>query len=412
MKKLILLLLILTTKSFATDSMSSSLENLVKKQQAELEVLQGTPSDLTSDDYNFINLTIFSGDQHVSVVDLVYKTFQSLRTQDRVRRLTPELRQKLNIDKVHCSTKKRCSELVAVYLPLSNYVLVDFDQINRENRGWFYHEIIHAFQYTYRFPWDMDMLYRLSQRKTGVRIKPEQLVDYIRFYYEAQANWYTLKLTKDPIWLNEESAFWKGLEKAWKIPVGLVSFPITMNLGRQVFEGWLPYVDQNWNGGDFHHGNFELKELVALKSYHNANPAILIDLGFHEHFIRAIELAYFGELEFLYSGDDQQIYRDLHNQFYANAEVIRLEPAGCKNLMPKIKTGSPFMNWLTLQREEIEDCEVYRSSSRFLNYRQQITNIFGEGGKSGFYHYGTEGGRGPGLKVSPYVHPQLIVLPK
>ncbi len=394
----------------------SDLGGMLDRGKFEVEVLLSSElPNFTEEELYFIEHNVFLNKQERGLRLLLVATWQRLLAEKRVRKLTPDLREKLAIPRMHCTTGNRCSELVAVYLPLSHYLLVDVESVNKENAIWFFHELIHAVQYIYRFPLDIEILYRYAQEGSpdGIKIRQDQLVDYLRFFYEAQANWYILRLEQNAEWLDvKQNKAGKVTEQGLKIVFHMTTMTLFMNL-RHAFEYLLPKIDDWSQDKTLRQRDTEFHELPILKKYHNFNPAIQVDLRFLQKFARAIEIGYFGDLVFLYQDDngDQKIYRDLHNKFYSTfGERTSRFLKGCRHTFEVVQNGSPFINWLTLPKEDL-DCSTYGESS-FFKDRAAITNIFIQNENTSLFHGGTKGGGGPGLKIGPYIQPQLLVYPE
>ena len=415
MKAIIFAIIVMLFDSLAYAGEFSN--NMLERQQIELAAINSTEApSFTKEEIDKIEFNVRFNRQDRGFRHLIYVTWKKLLSENKVRRLTLALREKLDIPRVQCAIANRCSELVAVYLPQSNFLLVDFEAVNTDNAPWFFHELVHAVQYTYRFPLDIEILYEYSQKGSpdGVKIKQEQLVDYLRFFYEAQANWYTLRLEQDRDWMNQrQSGYISGTIAATKIVLGLFTMTISFHLFKELFEGLLPEIDQQPDSRQLKMRGIDLFEMIMIKKFYAINPGIHFDFGFLEKYTRAIERAYFGELDFLYQDNngDQKIYRDLHNKFYG---VFGDRTPGllerCGKTFEALQNGSPYLNWLTLPAEQLS-CGPYTNSSFLLN-REAIAEIFLTSEKSGSYQGGTKGGGGPALKISPYIQPQLIVLPE
>lgn len=404
----------------ASGGQLSGAEDMLARQKMELSILEEdkTPS-LSQNEILLIELTVLANKQDSGFKTLIYDAWKYLLTQGKVRKLTPELRAQLDIPRVHCPSKtsNRCSELVAIYLPLSNYLLVDCAAVNEETRSWFFHELVHAVQYTYRFPLDMELLNKYSQFESpsGQKIPENKLIDYLSFYYETQANWYTLRLTEDADWMKErQSGITSGTIATSKILLGLVTMTTSFHIFKSLFEGLLPDIDQEPNSNELHLRGINLHEMLVIKKYYAINPGIHFDFGFLEKYTRAIEHAYFGDLDFLYqlNNGDQKIFRDLHNRFYSEfGKKTSAVLEECGSLLATIKQGSPLLNWLTLPDELFNSCRTYQLPS-YIHQRQKFIEFLKADREGAFYHAGTKGGGGPGLKVSPFIHPQLLVIPE
>lgn len=396
--RILVLILLFSLRAMAQEVSA----DILQTQKEELAILQNAEDiSLGENEILFIDVHVLFNTQDDGFRKLVYSVWKQFLAENRIKRLTPGLRAKLSLDKSYCSTPTHCNELMAAYLPLSNFILVDFDKVDLKSATWFYHELVHAVQYIYRLPLDLNLLLG--------RVPKEELVDYLRFYYESQANWYTMRLRKNSDWkIVEQGAISSGLEAAAKVAFGLPTAGVTSKIARESFNELLPIIDQ-MSGSQLNRQLFELKELPVIKTYHSFNPGIHVDLGFFKSFVRSIEKAYFGNLVFLYKDDneDQKIYRDLHNQFYkffASNELIKT----CDSAFKKVSADSPLLTWLRADESQLR-CGPYQSLS-FWQSRGELLNLFVTN-RSQFFHAGTKGGGGPGLVISPLVQPQLRILP-
>ncbi len=405
MRFLVLLLINLCTLKILA---GEPIQDLLEIQSREAEVLSGA-EDIPSDKIDKVEFWVQFNKQPEGFKLLLYNTWRTLLAQKRIKRLTQDIRKKLNIPRLHCVGEQRCSELVAVYLILSNYILVDYEELNYNTATWFFHELVHAVQYTHRFPMDIDYLYRLSLKQNSeMRVKPEQVFDYLRFFYENQANWYTMRLGQNEAWnAAGQNAILSGLETAMKITVGLISFTVLPRVMRHYFEKLLPSIDHSY-GTSVENVLWETHEPIVMKDYHSLNPGIHIDLGAFTKLTRAVERGYFGDLDFLYQNDngDQKIYRDLNNRFYESSLSI----GRCANSLAEFNDLSPFLNWFTVSLEKIY-CGSYIGLDFWIS-RDEILQLFKRDLNGKTYQKGTRGGRGPGLDILPAAQPQLLIWPE
>lgn len=400
----------ITLFSFVTIASESS-NRMFARQNFELEALNSAEAlHLTPEEIKQIEITVFYNRQDRGFKYLLNEAWKRLLAEGRVKKLTPDLREKLGIQQASCSPTHRRSDLVAVYLPSSHYFLVDFEEVNKETTQWFFHELVHAVQYIYRFPLDIEILFQYMQTSSpdGVKIRRDQLVEYLRFFYEAQANWYTLRLERNRDWMNvRQNKLVAGTIVTFKTILSII--PVF----KSIFDELLPEIDHRHDGTELNMGGIDLYEMIMVKKFHAINPGVHFDFAFIERYVRALEKAYFCELDFLYqpNNGDQKIYRDLHNKFYQTFGYQTPNLLNrCNSTFEAVQNGSPYINWLTLPKEQL-NCGPYENST-FLQNRDMIIEIFENSEKSGSYMGGTRGGGPPTLKISPYIQPQIIFLPE
>ncbi len=359
------------------------------------------------------------------MMDYVWK---SLRQQNKIRRLSKRLRDDLNIPEEYCSTKDTCSKLKAVYLPLNNMILVDFGSMDQVDILKFYHELVHAIQYTFRLPLDLQTLYENSKKKDG--ISASRIVDLLRFLYEAQANWYTIRISDDERWSSGIKSLLVLTPAAIvKVFFAMMTATATVRVGQEQLTDWLPEFDIP-NEGKYLH----FKSSKAIEIFHEPiivnhifnlfNPGVNIDIDVHVLFSKIVERAYFGELNFIRqdNGSDQTAFVEMNNNFH-NKVLSPRDLIGCDSLLRNVAmSDSPLLQWLTLPRDAFIGCASY-TEDRFFKNREVITKLVTDPRKWRFYHKGTEGGHGPSLNIDPQgtegghgpsleIHPQLEILPE
>ncbi len=351
---------------------------------------------------------------------LMYMVWHDLVSEDRIRRLTPEVRAELKVPEKHCIKGHGCHSLVAFYLPMSHLIFVDYEKLNDDVISWVYHEIVHAYQYTYRFPRD---LIDIVNAAADSKLKYNEIIDYLKFYYESQANWYTLQFTRNEKWLDSgETAFLLAPTSFLKSLLVIPTLGVMLRWSKVEFENFVPKPDQIPG----HQGYFQLqqgeqlkfRELLVLRNvFQLFNIGVNFDFDFHKRFSQRIEEAYFGELAFLRQkdGGDQLIFKDLHDQYYSEIFFsVAIKMKKCDVAIDQILSGvSPLLNWLTGKIDR-GDCLV-----RFWNLttkpelQKSYEKIYVEGSQGRFFHAGGEGSGGPALLIEPslFMHPQLLVDP-
>lgn len=355
---------------------------------------------------------------------LLYRVWTDLVKKNRIRHFTNDIRNELNISKKFCSYENNCHDLVAVYLPLNHMILIDYSELNDEVITWIYHELVHAYQYTYRLPIDVAKIFEFLIRDNEIKIVPEQAIDFLKFYYEAQANWYTLRFSQNQLWLDSGESSWTLLPTSFvKALIALPTGGATIMAGKTFFDPFFPKIDRIekstrgylhvWRGEQL---NFH--ELLILRNAsHFFNTGVNIDLSFHYNFSRKIESAYFGSLPFLMQDDggDQKLFVEMHD-FYYETFLERLSSTfdECENLFAKVMSeNAPLLQWLSIDSDYLKTCPIV-DLTIFGSSRNLFADFYAQGSRGRFFHAGGEGSGGPTLKINPllHLHPQLIVQPE
>ena len=363
-----------------------------------------------------------------NVLKKLNSIYQQMVAEGRIRSLTPELRKKFNIDRLGCNRAGHCSRLFAFYLPLTHQIYIDPDIGKNDSdpeiaahpgykiEGVMLHELLHAYQYSYRFPIDLQLL---SKRVKDGEINPSDLRDYLDFFYEGQANYKVFNIALNP--------FINGTGKAWvpymqfHAPVHYDGFVFGFDKqNRELlprFERFhLPFMNfaNDYTG--------VLSELVISHEEHTESKIFDYDFRFQYLFAKAIEKTYFGSLTFLFQDnhDDLKIYNSLYQEAYERltaSGALDKDPR-CKALISKVlgSNTSPMVQWLTLPKQEIEACPAYKGlgdpgfREEFIEKLQKGMNF------SSPFSTGRPGGEGshPELDMEPSldVLPQLEVLPE
>lgn len=359
-----------------------------------------------------------------------------------VRILTPELTKKFSTDGLTCRYEGHCTTLDGLYLPLSHLIflnpLLNITELSRV----FLHELLHAYQFTYRFPIDTTLLYQLTQ---DYELEENKIPAFLDFYYEGQANWKGIQFSFPDAWypeiLNGDKNLQVGLSRL--LVSGAATYAIVMS-GATVGTAYLAY-GLSWLG-QIAYGNLSSNSVLpriakseSLLTINNTPKSRLeaalkipelipiherltrisgfasYDFEFHLAFSQAIQKYYFGNEAFLFHNDrdDLAIYNRLNDRYYSSIGIsteVDLEP-DCMDLLAQVRksVSSPLVAWLTLPLSEIERCPAYRGkvqSEALTAHRDALLepstdrNPF----ENGFP--GTEGSR-PGLTLLP----QLRILP-
>ncbi len=344
----------------------------------------------------------------------------------RIRLMTPETEAALGIDKYLCRDTQPCKEIRAFYVPLTHHIVLRKSLDDQQMVDSLYHELVHAAQFTYRFPLDIKTL-------STLKIPSDELLDFIDFYYESQANYRTLRLSQPQEWeslfrSSETSYIGASVLTTIVCPFCLAVTTVHRGYSRYKALSYLPEIDINsepgWHkptGGK--ESALYLSELLLLKDS-DSTPFTGTgwDTQFHQRFGKAIERTYFGKLPFLFQNDrkDQEAYKALHDAYYKNIGVnneLELDPR-CSSLIEQAqqKDTSPLVSWLTLPQSDIESCKAFNSPGT-LGYRdvfisELLRKIENQNSPFIVIRPGSEGTK-PNLKVTPSLRvlPQLRVSP-
>lgn len=415
------LLTIFTVGANAEDTALAAAQEISNQ---ELLVLRASsPEPFTRSELETLGKKIFSnlreGSSYVKwsqrFIFYLNKTWEGLVARGRILKMNSKMQGNLNIPKHFCHQK--CYDLVAVYLPFVDYLLISDTAKNEDLYLWLFHELVHSYQYTYRLPFDFFNILMATQEQ-NLKIREADIIDFLKYFYESQANYYTLRLGLDAEWIDYGKSglslvpvsFLKGL-----LAAGTGSLSLT--IGNSNFNNWIPKIDnKQWGHGVLHtnqHEKLGFNELIILRKVSwFFNPSTNFDLDWHVDYSRAIESAYFGHLPFLLNedGGDQIIFKNLHDTYYENIILsTTIDSAECQLLLKEVRGSiSPMLGWLTTDASSLEKCRPYRN---FVYARDSFLKHYLSSDQR-FFNAGGEGGNGPGLKISPqFIQPQLIVKP-
>ncbi len=348
----------------------------------------------------------------------INETWKRLRADNRIRKLTKELREHLGTPSQYCPTEKSCYDLVALYLPVSNFILIDYTTLNSEVISWVYHEVVHASQYFYRFPLDFGLMHTLNIQDP----------DFLMFYYETQANWHSLMFSENPAWLDHISSNASLiLSRVKKSLVEVLTLKKSDETAKNWMTEWMPqeYLDNNPIESSFgvvintteYQTLFDMPEPFILKDLsQNFTLYDSLDFSFYAEYTDAIEKAYFGDSEFLTKrqNGDQKIFVKFHNNVYHKLKkdyyygVHKNEKCHAP-MQTVINSPSPLVSWFSVSPESFSQCDTYKDSD-FWKHRDDLLKRF-LNFKNRFFQGGTKGAGGPSLNIHPHIHPQLIIQP-
>ncbi len=351
-----------------------------------------------------------------------------LTRSQRIRNLTLDLRQKLGIPKQHCADTGNCYDLVAVYLPISNMILIEYTELNDETIAKVYHELFHAYQYMFRYPLDAGMIFDFtrfddSSENSRPELEINEINDFLNFYYESIANWKTLQFTRNQEWLNTSKSevylFATGLLKGL---VNTFSLKLLSQASDVSSKKWLSqeYFDEYGNEDSVainvksEYAFLRMPDLLVIKDLnHMFTMQNNLDFQFHLNYTAALENAYFGNENFLKrrKNGDQRLFNRMHDNVYfklkRSFKRLIAKNKNCLEPLAKIiySQTSPLLSWFSTSPSEFMNCEVYSRSS-FWQARDQLLMLYLDFNDH-FFQNGTKGTGGPMLRIQP----QLIVKP-
>jgi hypothetical protein len=451
-------LLVLTVLILASSSQSAfasqSIEDLARDKQAEI-LAAGTESvprekieALWSQIKRFWDgsyLPLKFGNNKVEPSEMLRIRLSGivydLLERNAIKVLTPEIKAKLQLNELTCKYKGHCTELDGLYLPLNHIIFIDTSLKVDDLRRVFLHELIHAYQFLYRFPIDTATLSKLVQQG---KLKSEETSIYLDYFYESQANWKGMQFDPPVPWWRKIENGDLNIRKVTNaveffgistVPVyahilgwpgALVSLggiALQIEYGAHVTNRLLPDVAQSKTFLD-KYGQLSSKTDAALLLPELApiddvltkiNGYAAYNFDFHHEYGAAIQKYYFGDEKFLFKNDrnDLDIYNELHNEYYNRIGLnytLESEPA-CRALLLKLRdsTYSPLVTWLTLPKSEMEACSAYRGLGDNDGRAEYLDQLLNPQNQKDPFHTGlpgTEGSR-PGLTILP----QLRVLP-
>lgn len=282
--------------------------------------------------------------------------------------------------KIHiasCASNPNCQNLRAFYLPLSGKIFINRFAAKEELVRSLFHELFHAYQYSFRFPLDLTVL---AEKISPSDMKPEYFFDFLNYYYESQANWQAMRFKIDSRW-EHLFAEPKTVGTSVLIPAILYSWAGAIYvLGKAginfVLDRFLPKVDRVLMNGDssFILEKYDAALLLNELSIQNqiAIPYVSIwDPEFHYRLARSIERAYYGELSFLFQSNfpDHRIFNAFHNNYYNNIGLVEIEKEpGCENLISSMLSSqdSPLVFWINLKKEDFSKCSAFKSVEKLI----------------------------------------------
>ncbi len=357
---------------------------------------------------------------------LVDKMFYLLLKRGHIYELDERMEKFLNIKTGNCkSSKEACENIKALFIPALNVIFIKKNLSKTRFAFSLYHEVLHAFQYAYRFPLDIAGIIQLTEKKDKngkSLLEKEDLFEYLNFYYEAQANWYELSLSKNDLWKNEQKR--ASVPSAMIKSFGAIAtLGITLRIGNHRFNKILPLIDQvPSNQGHLYLGEkdtaFYFNELIVTKKDGLVlNLCNNFDLAFHKKFAEALEYAYFKNLDFLFQDGevDQKVFKFLTDRFYERLIFSKSDYfSKCENLLSDVINGemAPFIKWITISQDELSKCPIYEEYAD-ESIRGKILNMYVDYRDSMFEFFpGSEGVR-LDLNFNPVYlfHPQIEIVP-
>lgn len=373
---------------------------------------------------------------------LFEQTAKTMLSSNRIYYINDELINHYNLDKylcnpeLNCAKKKECKKLKAFYVPLVDAIFVNPDLTEVQFEQALFHEILHAYQYRYRFPLDMAALIKAA-KDPEAHIKQEQILNYLSLIYESESAWYEIQANLPQNWAKELRSYNRPLAVVNKLRLALTSSlwhwgqllvpgETASQPGLQSFIDILPDVDKLSSSGPDMSSVYSNNEPNALYFHEQilykfpdyTNLIGNIDIHFHKKLADSLECTYYGKLDFLFETIDgnQKVIKTAHNLYYDKILTSSFV-SGCAKELEKLfeKNGSPFVTWLTQPYENLG--AICPGLNEYLTpeLQSEIANIYFSTPLSPFKLItpGVEGGSGGLDLISPSLqfHPQFELHP-
>jgi hypothetical protein len=366
---------------------------------------------------------------------------QDLSSKSAIRAFTPEFKKQLDASGLGCKLAGHCTSINGLYLPMSSLIFLDTSLSDGEKTTAFLHELVHAYQFTYRFPLDLSLLYSTADH-TG--LKPLEIDLYLDYYYESQANWKALQFNFPSPWffaVHGNQALQVGLSRmlvSGGAAAGAAFAGMSGGVGLLVYgASWLSEViygnitanrllpnvakSPTW----FTIGNTPHDKLTAATRIPELVPIddkftlfsgfAAYNFQFHRDYGAAIQKYYFGPEGILFKNnrDDLEIYNSLHNQYYSLLGLSETvdNDTGCQLLLNDVRSSpvSPMLAWLTLPIQEIEACPVYKNMKWDQIRAAYLQDLLNPASSTDSFHSGLPGTEGSRTDLT--LLPQLNILP-
>lgn len=324
---------------------------------------------------------------------------ESLKKTGKLRFLNAEIKAKLGLSQ----------DLYGMYVPLTNHILIDSEQSQAELEKALFHELHHAFQFTYRFPLDLAKMHSLQGT---YKSNSDDINRLLNAYYEYETNYQDKRYSYSSDWAKtfqtayDEDGFWK-LRQGLSLGQSEIWIKNYVN-------SYLSKIDRDENPDLYVPGGGDLAALSLshLTPAENVGvPKGHIDLEWHQMFVSRLNCTYF-DCEI--PGLPVMLYREINNNYDEKIGTTKFEAnEECKNLIDTVRNSeqAPLITWLSMEPTQMSKCSAYSQPptighlklyKKILLETSDVRSpfLFGRGRRGG------EGGR-PGINVLP----QLKVSP-
>lgn len=315
--------------------------------------------------------------------------FKQLKTNHRIAfyRMEENPLQNASDFNLNCQNSDQCQSTKAFYLPLSNMIYIKEGPAKKDLAQALFHELIHAYQFIYRLPLDLLSTIELIE---GGSLRPENAYEFLLYFYESQANYYSMRLAIPPAWKDIVSKQRMVLDTGTSVFVAYV-FPwlaavhgISKDLLNKKIAKALPDVDKfrflndisaQYNGvkGSLLPNELSIQAHSTIPFTSQWNP------GFHWHISRAIERVYFGKRDSIFREGmpSSAGFNHLHNQYYKNIGLNEFfdENPDCTKLVNGAQTSaSPTLYWMLIDSNDFTTCPAFESISNYFS-KKKVTNF-------------------------------------
>ncbi|MEK6705022.1 MAG: hypothetical protein AAB116_17070 [Candidatus Poribacteria bacterium] len=259
-------------------------------------------------------------------------------------------------------TQKKCNKLYGIYLPALDIMLIDPSLKGDDLVFNLFHEIVHAYQFRYRYPLDVGYWDLLNFKR---EVSQQQRISVLRLFYEAEAHWYLLTLGASKAWYGYSNKIYKrAKDLVWTRQFIFADF-ITIITSVLPYSGRDLVLHDDEKNFSVSKDVFSHSEVIFQK-HSNRGAYSLIDpiLVIHAHFVKKLINIYFNKLKLPKRWSRytiQKVNAELNNNYYRFVTKISDEAfQSCYSFMSSTihKEYSPLINWLNLDVTPPKNCQM------------------------------------------------------
>lgn len=320
------------------------------------------------------------------VFELIEKSAKRFLNNDKIYPINAELSA---FYKKNCTPKESCNLLLNFYLPSSDLIFVSTEDKNRNFTYGLFHELIHVYQFDHRLLIDLAVIDQAVKEGT---LKESEVYDFLNFFYETQAHWYTLTVMRElnPEWWaygNDPTDFsdpnFPSLDELSRfLPESFNNIGIRGNSPNQI-ERYTrfprenrPYINPTDNSA------YLMPNLVIINGNQTAGKMVFKDnfnWKLHNHYTELLEKYQFKQLAFLSEKrrkNSQKVLTNLQNNFFRLFHKQKLHNS-CSLLFQKAydRKTDAFTFWEKLEPVNFKLCGQLKHLES-AQYRKQLLDTY------------------------------------